>query len=387
MILIFVLCISNRINIFNNMKILDLYIIKIFVKNFLFGLVCFILIFILVELFENLDKFIDYKASISILISYYLYFIPEIIKLITPVGMLLASLFTISRFVNFSELTAIKSSGISLLRFSASIFIFGVIITIFSIYFNGWIVPLSNIKKFAIERTYLHKNQIQGSIQNLYLQDTKNRILYINVFDRIQKIGYNISIQEFSPELTNKIIWRIDARNMVWDNLKNDWKLNDFTYRKIMSENKEIIVNYREKYITDIPEIGKININPTFIEKSDLRPEELILSDLKDFITNTELSGLNTSKLKVDYYSIISFPFANIVTIFFGISLSLNKRRGGAALQFGISILLSFIYLGFVRISQVFGYNGDFPPLLTAWLANIIFFSVSIINFIRVQRN
>ncbi len=44
--------------------------------------------------------------------------------------MLMATLFTISRFNNYSEMTAINASGISIYRFSFPIFIFGLLITI-----------------------------------------------------------------------------------------------------------------------------------------------------------------------------------------------------------------------------------------------------------------
>jgi lipopolysaccharide export LptBFGC system permease protein LptF len=47
---------------------------------------------------------------------------------------------------------------------------------------------------------------------------------------------------------------------------------------------------------------------------------------------------------------------------------------------------VTFIYLGFMKTSHVFGYNGDLNPLLTAWLANIIFLLLAVINIIRVEK-
>ena len=73
-------------------KQIDRYIIFQFVKNFLFAILCFIMIFILVDLFENLDKFLDNNLSFPAVMNYYLYFIPEIIRLITPIAALLGTL-------------------------------------------------------------------------------------------------------------------------------------------------------------------------------------------------------------------------------------------------------------------------------------------------------
>ena len=56
------------------------------------------------------------------------------------------------------------------------------------------------------------------------------------------------------------------------------------------------------------------------------------------------------------------------------------------AIEFGISFAVTFIYLGFMKISQVFGYNGDLNPLLTAWLANLIFLGAGLVNLARTQK-
>lgn len=367
------------------MKLIDRYILRNFVQNFFFGLFCFILIFILVDLFENLDKFIDKKLSIFQIAQFYSYFIPDILKLITPVGMLLASLFTISRFINFSEFTAMRSSGISIYRYLVPVLIFGLIITLFSIYFNGWVVPKSNRLKYSFERTILGRHPVANIIPNIYIQDKTNRIVVIGAYDKIGQKCADVSIQIFNKDTLNLITNRFDLKEMRWDSSKADWRITEAYKRSFFQKNTENLEILRNIYISDIPEIKKINVDPELILKKDFKPEELPLTEFKEFIENLETSGQDASKEKVDYYSIISFPFASLVTIIFGVSVSSNRRKGGAALHFGISIMVSFLYLGFVKISQVFGYNGDMNPIFTAWLANILFLSISIFNFLRTQ--
>src|SRR5512135_1819201 len=98
------------------MKLLDRYIIKQFVMTALFSLVAVLVVFIVIDAMEKLDDFIDRQAGWGIIAQYYLFFVPEIIKLIIPVAMLLASLFVTARLSTQNELTAMKSSGISLYR-------------------------------------------------------------------------------------------------------------------------------------------------------------------------------------------------------------------------------------------------------------------------------
>lgn len=367
------------------MKILDFYILKQFIRNFLFGLLCFVLIFILVDLFENIDKFIDKNLSNTLIVQYYLYFIPEILKLITPVSMLLATLFTFSRFNKYSELTAVNSAGISIYRFSVPLILFGLLVTLFSYYFNGWLVPKFNSEKLYIERNYLGKNIIPGVISNLHFQDSEDKIIAIGSYNESEKTAYNSTINIFDKKEYSKLLFRFDVKIIKWDSIKNGWKLIDILERKFDTVNSETLVFIDTSYSDEISEIGKLYFSPSQLIKSQLKADELLLQDLKEHINTLESSGQRVDREKVDYYSKISFPFSNLIVILFGISISTNRRKSGTAVQFGISILVTFIYLGFLKVSQTFGYNGDLNPLLTAWLANILFLLLALGNLFRMN--
>ena len=301
--------------------------------------------------------------------------------------MLLASLFTISRFINYSELIAMKSAGISIFRYLFPILLFGGFITCFSVYFNGWIVPTTNSKKIDMERYLLGKEPSIGNISNFYFQDKVNKLLYFSTYDRNSQTASNVSIQVFNKDTLTKLQYRFDAKKLAWDSTTSNWRLYGCYKRTFTSLEKEYITFIDSALISSLPEIKVLTITPDIIIKKQVKPEELNLSDFKMFIDKLKESGLEVKKAEVDYYSIISFPFASLVTILFGVSVSSNRRKGGAALQFGISMIVSFIYLGFVKISQVFGYNGDLNPILTAWLANILFLAISLLNFYRLNKH
>jgi lipopolysaccharide export system permease protein len=74
---------------------------------------------------------------------------------------------------------------------------------------------------------------------------------------------------------------------------------------------------------------------------------------------------------------------ASLVVVLFGLPISTNKRRGGLAVQIGINILVTFIYLVFMQISLAFGKNGSLSPFLTAWSANIVFLGAAIFTIPR----
>jgi lipopolysaccharide export system permease protein len=336
------------------------------------------LIFILVDLFENLDKFIDNKLSLGAVFNYYLYFIPEIIRLITPIAVLLATLFTAGGMVNFNEIIAVKNAGISLVRFMAPFLVVGFIITMISLYFNNWIVPEANKQKFFIERNSLGKNKNVVGLNKLYFQDSKNQLILIDQFSEVDLSANRVSIQLYNPDSLNQMIKRVDAAQMKWDGGK--WYLLKAAERNFTTE-KEELKSYDSIPATGIEGLNKINLVPSQITRKQLKPEEMNYGELEEFITSMKKGGQNTDRQMVDFYSKISFSFASLNIIIFGISISTgSKRRKGLALQFGISILVSFVYLGFIKISQSFGYNGDLNPMFTAWLANIAFAGFGMIN-------
>jgi lipopolysaccharide export system permease protein len=70
----------------------------------------------------------------------------------------------------------------------------------------------------------------------------------------------------------------------------------------------------------------------------------------------------------------------------FGIPFSSIKRRSGPGVEVGIAIAVCFLYMALLQIGQAFGYNGDLHPMLTAWLANIVFFVAAMFTLWRVPK-
>ena len=86
-------------------KLLDKYIIKKFITNFLFIIISFTIIFLIVDIIDNLDKFISRGISNKEVIRYYFYTIPWFISIALPMTMLISTIITFSslwllRYIN-----------------------------------------------------------------------------------------------------------------------------------------------------------------------------------------------------------------------------------------------------------------------------------------------
>jgi lipopolysaccharide export system permease protein len=360
------------------MKLIDKYLIKQFLQTIFFGIIAFTLIFVVIDMMENLDDFIDQNVPGHIILHYYFVFSPEIIRLMTPVSVLFAALFTAGKSANLSELTAIKASGVSLVRFMAPFIITTIFISLFSVYFSGYLVPMANRTKVGIEREYLNRG-ISFSGSNLFFQDTRTRIITISFFDNSRDIANRVSIQEFDPENLTRMVSRIDAQTMSYDSVAHNWVAHDGSKRIIDNETQKISYFKEQK-------VDYLSFSADDLNSKQQKPEEMNLTELKALIDSQQRAGNDPTATLIEYYSRFAFPMASLIIVLFGLPISANKRKGGLAVQVGINILVTFLYLVFMKVSQAFGKNGALDPFITAWFANFVFLTAALINIPRVRQ-
>ena len=357
------------------MKLLDVYLIKKFLLNLLFGEVAIIVIFLVIDLVENIDKFIDKGADIFIVFLYYIYFIPHIISLTLPIIMLLATLFAIGNMSKYNEVVAQKSAGVSLYRIFAPLFISAFIISILSGIFSETIVPWASQRKHDIYRSDIKKNpkNIGKNRNNIYIQDSENRTISVGFFNGTKNAAQRVSLLYFDGPI---LIKRLDAKTMTWQDQK--WVLRNVVERRFENSNEDII-NYPKLAITDL------RFKPENLLELQKKPEEMSYTELNKFVDEMLAIGSEARKWIVELYLKISYPFANFIIVLFGAPLAARKRKSGNAVGIGISLLVCFIYYFFVTTGRVMGHQGSLPPLLAAWFGNIIFTIAGVFTLIKAR--
>ena len=345
------------------MTVLDKYVLRKFVINLLISIGAFVMIFLVVDLIENVDKFIDRDATVSIVFFYYIYYIPYIINLTLPISMLLSCLFTLGSMSQHNEIVAQKSAGISLYRIFSPLFILAFLISLGAGSFSEFVVPWTNQKRMDLYRYEIQKHpRNQGTKRNnIYLQDTKNRKISIAFFNGNTNEAKKVSLQYFDGR---QLVKRMDAQTMSWQD--NTWVLHDVIER-VFEDTMVTRSKYDELIIADL------KFKPESLLELQKKPEEMSYFELETFIKDMTTIGAEVRKWIVELYLKISYPFANFIIILFGAPIAARKRRSGTAVGIGISLLICFVYFLFIRIGQVMGHQGTLSPLLGAWLGNIIF--------------
>jgi len=355
---------------------LDLYISKKFISTLFFAIIAFVLFFIIVDLIELLDKFIDEQVSLEIGIQYYLYYLPYMIVLIMPIAVLLASLFSIGQLARYNELGAMQTSGLSLYRIIMPLIVIGFGLSVFMYYFGENIIPPANQKHFKIKREYLDKipRQISGRKNNISILQSEDERTNIAYFDSEKNIAHDVSVQKYNA---GRLLTRIDAKQMILEN--GQWILVDGISREF-NHNGEIVKDFTKMELNDFP------FELIDLKKAQKHPDEMNSKELKNFIIQIIHNGADPQKWLVDLYLKFSFPFTNFVIVLFGIPLATLQKRSGAALGFGISLAICFIFFGLVKTFQAFGHNGLLEPILAAWGSNLIFGSIGLFLLIKAKK-
>ncbi len=358
------------------MSKLDRYISRQFLATLIFAIVAFAIIVVVVDLVEFLDKFIDRQVPKPIIVEYYLNYLPYIIVLILPIAVLLASLFSVGQMARYNELTAMQTSGISLYRIAMPLLIWGLLLSLFSLFFAEYVVPPTSARKFAIKREYIDRvsPQIFSRQTNINVLQGEYDRTYIDYYDHQTKTAHNVMIQHYA---SGRLISRTDARRMVWKG--RQWVLQDGFFRRFQGD-REIVSHFKEKPFPDFPFI------PTDLQKAQKQPDEMNYQELRRFIQQIVRNGADPRRWLVDLHLKIAFPFSNFIIILFGIPLASIQRRSGRALGFAISLLICFFFFGLIKTFQAIGYNGLIHPVLAAWASNIIIGGLGIFMMIRAQK-
>ncbi len=347
-------------------KHIDWYIIKKFIGTYIFSILLIISISIVFDINENLAKFTQYHAPLkAIIFDYYANFVPYFANLFSALFVFIAVIYFTSKMAGNSEIIAILASGVSFKRLLRPYMITCTLITLLSFYLSAYVIPHGTIIRQNFEAMYKNKEK-NTSADNVQLQVDRGVIAYMQHYDDNLKKGYGFCLDKFEDK---KLISHLTAMEIQYDTIsdaKYHWKISNWKIRKLQG--------LREHITSGMEKDTVIQIEPTDLVYSKGQQETLTSPQLKDYISKQVNRGSqNVVQYEVEYHKRIAASFASFILTIIGASLSAKKRKGGMGLYLGIGMALSFIYIMLETVSATFAINAGAPPMLAAWVPNILF--------------
>lgn len=356
----------------------DRYIIAKFLGTYFFSILLIISIAVVFDFSENSDKFTMYNAPMIGLLKYYMNFIPFYTNLFSALFVFIAVIFFTSKLADNSEIIAMMSTGISFARLLRPYLLSSALIAIISFYLGSEVIPRGSVKRIEFEMRYKTRKKPQIA-EHMQLQVDTGVIAYLDYFDGARKCGYRFSLDKFQNK---SLVSHLTAQRIQYDTLADErfhWKLYDVKIRTLQGLREHITT---KNYIDSL-----IIMEPSDFLATKNQQQALTNQELLDYIERQQLRGSGNVKVfEVEYHKRFADPFAAFILSTIGLCLSFRKRKGGMGGSLGIGLGLSATYIMLQTVSSTFAINSNWPPMLAAWLPNILFTIIALVLYRRALR-
>jgi lipopolysaccharide export system permease protein len=348
----------------NALRILGLYIAREFLRLLFFLMLCFVSIYTIFDFIEKVDNFQEAGVAASTMLGFFILQIPQIASLMLPLAVLLATVISMGLMAKRNEIVAVKSSGISLIRFSLPLFLLSITLALGVTLLNETLIPRTKIQTNYIWNQLVEKRPGRFFHKENFWYKGQNSIYRIGQFDPAGQTLSNIVYHRFDADFN--VVLRVDAKKASYND--GVWVFTNGLFQQALPVGG-IAATPFERKVVDLPE------NPRDFSSLAKPSEEMGFGELAAFVRKVEKEGYDSLRYRVDLQAKLSFPFVCLIMCVWGIALALFKEKGrflAPGVVLGMAVALSY-WVSFSYLRSMFGYSGVLPPILAVWLPNGIF--------------
>ena len=354
------------------MKVLDRYLIKSFLPVFAVGLVLFILLLQLIDLFANLWRYLAYDATAMDILRVAFYYLPKCVSYSLPVSLLFAIAYVLGDLYARNELIIVFTSGIPLRRLSAGFMVMGVLLSFASFRFEDTLVISGLRLKKTLSRELL-RQQRTGNETDVVVKADGGRMVYSVEFYNDADTSLNgVTIVERDEK--GKFLSLLNARRARWNG--SSWIVEN-----------PVIYRWMEGTLRTVPYIeeGKFAESPGTFRRSAVDVEELRAGDAKAFVVDLQAAGLPYSGALADYYKRFAFAVTPLVVIVLSVSMGGRFRKNILLMSLLASLMASVIYYVVQMISMMLAKLGYISPAIGAWAPAGIFILIGAVMVVKAR--
>lgn len=346
------------------MPILNRYIAVTWLRLFGLCLGSFVAIYLVLDMMDKIPRYIRAGGAMTDIAGFFLNKLPEMVGQTAAFSTLMATLLTLGLLSRNSEITAMRSSGISLFRISLPMLILGLVVSFLLLINAELIVPKSYERMDYIERVKIKKHGVNAvfKLNNIWFR-TDTLILQAQAFDPQKRMLKGVTVWRLDASLIP--VSRIDANRAEY--VDGHW-----TLRQLEVKDFSAVSGYRASAVPSM-EIA-LDLKVDDLKVLDNNADNLSYRKLREYAENLQRGGYQAFRYMTMMHAKLSSPFAAFVMVILGIPFAIrNSRSGGVALGIGASVGIGFAYFVVNAILLSYGRSGVMPALAAAWGANGIF--------------
>jgi lipopolysaccharide export system permease protein len=346
------------------MTILDRYIAAAWLRLLVLCLGSFVAVYLVLDMMDKIPRFIRSGGTAGDMIGFFVCKLPEMVGQTASFSILMATLLTLGLLSRNSEITAMRSCGVSLLRISVPMLALGLIASLLLLANAELLVPKSYERMDYIERVSIKKQGVNAVFKrnNIWFRSNE-MIVQARLFEPQEKTLKGVVVWTLDSSMNP--LARIDAESAEFR--AGCWTLKNAVMKEF---NKDTGFIMRTVPAMDIA----LNLKVDDLKILDNNADNLSYRKLKEYAENLRLGGYHAFRYLTMMHTKLSAPFAAFVMVILGIPFALrNSRSGGVALGIGASVAIGFAYFVVNAVLLSYGRSGVLPPLVAAWGANFLF--------------
>jgi len=357
------------------MKILDRYLAYRIVSTLAKVAVSLVFLFILIDLFTyRKDDILGRDVPWDAVIRYYVVYIPTILYRYqgAALSMLVSALLVFGSAAQNNEITASLAAGIGLRRLVRIPLLVAAGLAVAIFLFQETVGVAACREADRLDKRYFSQGMESKRSGISWAHLGGRWTCHIMKFNRIALTGENL----FMHSIRENSVEQVQARRVFWDPDLRQW---------IMEDGRWFIFDTNNNWECQVMRITQmqapIEETPDELFALEQSPDMKTVSQLIGDIRRAERHGMRTDAHWSDLHAKFSQPALSFVMVLLAVPFAIRLRRGGLAIGFGVSIGIALVYLMLFRVSMGMGHIQHLPPVVAAWLANIVFLLVGIVLF------
>ncbi|HDS09401.1 MAG TPA: YjgP/YjgQ family permease [Firmicutes bacterium] len=362
------------------MKIIQRYFITDLIGPSIFGISLFTFMMLLSKLRDFIELIINKGVAPEKVIYLLILILPAILAITIPMGFLLGILMTYGRFSEDNEITAMKASGISVMKMLMPVIWVSVALSAFMVYFNDTILPKANYL-YALNLYEIISDKAQIMIREKTFIDTFDGInLYCDYLEPKTNIMSNVKINVRDPNRREPIFVFAERGKLTSYKEQMELMLNLYDGTIHFFSTSDESYDEGTYYYGKFNHLRKsIDMNKGIEEARNFSkgPRMLTSAELKERI-NEENIKIVRNNLLIEFHKKFAIPVACLIFALFGAPLGILIKHGSKPVALAVSIGIIFLYYLILYFGNNLGLKGEISPFLAMWLPNftMAFFAI-----------
>lgn len=363
------------------MKILDRYISASIAAAFLSGVTMFMVLICAMDLLKDMIELIAQQGvPARIAVTIFAYRVPGMLVYAFPMALLLGILLVFGRMSSESEMVAIRASGVSFVRVIMPTLLIALLVSGMTFYISNIFAPYASKRSQTISNRVLNKLDYNKPVNYTHTDDN-GKVIYsiqasgLNIKDEVTATLIDVTVLNYRGGVPSRIFY---ADSATWNSKKGCWESHGKGFIVPVSQSPQeisLFSNSDGAVLNLASSLLQVKESPFELKSGKKDPNELTSDEIREFIAELRRSGDSKGELgkwRTRLAQRYSTPFTCLVFALIGAPLGLRHHRTSSAVGFGVSLLVIFIYYFTSVYLSSFGDSGRLPPLVVAWLPNII---------------